>query len=162
MQWLRKKEASAVDAFDHIQMKSEVIAFTFEKLPRIYKDLLLLTNEISLIDREIERLEGIAKEFPDQLKMINVEKRMWEKTRQRLLNALVKSARAIEALYVAYRVNPPKGIEKINAEKDSLKGEIDDTLESVETLVERLKTHTVKKKTFIDRIKDPVLKMMNS
>ncbi len=151
--FLQKKEMLTVKSFDHVQMKPEVIAFTFDQLPEVYNALLKLNNEILLIDREIERLDNIEKEFPDQKKIVQSEKKIWQQAREKLQAALIKSDGDIEALYVAWQVNREKGFEKIQADQQNLASAMTDLLASAAPLTKRLKQSSPEKK-LLDQVKE--------
>jgi hypothetical protein len=138
VQFLEKKEILSVKTFEHVQIKPEVIAFTFEKLPKLYDDLLAMNHEISLIDREIQRMDKIEKDFPAQKKIVTSEKKIWQQTRQNLLEALNRSGENIEALYVAWQVNPRKGLQIIEDRRDELSSAMDDSLKTAGNLTRRL------------------------
>jgi len=156
--FLEKKEVLSVKAFEHIPMKSEVIAFTFEKLPDLYNDLLRMNYEISLIDREIQRMNNIEKDFPAQKRIVTSEKKIWQQTRQNLLEALNRSDENIEALYVAWQVNPGKGMQIIEDRRDELSSAMDDSLEAAGNLTRRL-AQSPGEKTVWEQIKEKMLSL---
>jgi hypothetical protein len=156
--FLEKKEILSVKSFEYIRMKPEVIAFTFEKLPDLYDDLLSMNHEIFLIDREIQRMNEIEKDFPAQKKIVTSEKKIWQQTRQNLLEALNQSDKKTEALYVAWQVNPQKGLQMIEDRRNELVSSMDDSLKTAKSLTRRL-DHSPRETTGLERIKQKLLSL---
>ena len=154
--YLQKRNPSHVKEFAHVRLKEEVIGFSVEKLPELYSGLVALNTETTLIDKELERLDAIEKEFPAQVKITHDEKKIWQKMRKSLISALTRLGKDIETLYVAYQVNPEKGLERIEKTKDDLKKAVADILDPAGELTQKLKK-SENGKGFIDKIKERFL-----
>ena len=138
--------------FTKIQLKEDIITFTFSRMPNIYSGLVKLDHEIGLIDTELERLKEIESEFPKQKKIIVTERNNWNKVKHALQTSLSNLEKRVESIYVTYLVNKEKGSELMNKSTKSLITDIDQTLEASGPHTRRL--IAVKKKSFIANLRD--------
>lgn len=134
-----------------LQLKEDIIAFTFYKVRKIYSGLVKLDNQIVLIDKELERLKEIEAEYPKQKKIIITERKIWKKVKKNLQTSLSNLEKEVEKIYVTYSVNKNKGIELINKNTKSLVNDIGKALEASRPHTKRL--IVVVKKSFIDIFK---------
>lgn len=149
--FLNKNDRPQVD-LSKLQLKEDIITFTFKKVPRIYSGLVKLDNEIVLIDKELERLKEIEAEFPKQKKIIIIERNNWKKVKKDLRSSLSNLEKKVEKIYVTHLVNKSKGTELINKNIKSLVGTINKTLEASSPHTRRL--IVVEKKSFLASLKD--------
>lgn len=138
---------------DNIGTRVEVISFTKKMMPDTYTALKNLDTETGVINKELGRLDDMAKAYPDQTKIISSEKKIWEKTQKELTTALSKLEKEAEAIYVSYMVNPEKGMKRIEDKKTSdLLVEVNKVITASRKQTARLKV--VKEKTLIEKIKN--------
>ena len=123
----------------HIKLPEQIIKFIFTNLPDVYPGIIKLNQELILIDNEIARIDTIEKEYPEQKKITESEKKIWDKTRINLQKYLAKVEKELEAVYVTYQVNIEKGTELINSKKQSLKENNDAAIASAHELTKTLK-----------------------
>lgn len=151
-QFFKKKSGPSVGALPHVKMNPAVIGFTFRQMPVLYGKLVQLNREISLIDRELGRLDTIESDYPQQKKIIKPERTIWDKTRKNLLTTLAKIENKIETIYVATMVNEEKGkamLESSVTELESLAAEI---VTAAETHTSRIPAPPPK--SYLDKLKD--------
>jgi hypothetical protein len=135
----RNAGASFTTDLPHISLKEEVLLATYEKLPDVYFGLVDINNELLVINREIERLSDLEKEYPQQVDIISAEKNTWNSVRKDMTNSTGSLEKEIETLYVAYRVNPEKGQRRIDEKKAQLVAAINKTLQDSRVKTQRLK-----------------------
>ena len=135
-----------------LQLKEDIIAFVFSRMPNIYSGLVKLDDEIGLIEKELERLKEIESEFPKQKKIILTERNNWNKVKHSLQTSLLNLEKKVESIYVTYLVNKEKGIELMDKSTKSLITDIDQTLEVSSPHTKRL--IVVGKKSFIVNLKN--------
>ena len=149
---LSRRKQAVPGALAKVQLKQEMLSFTFQRLPDIYQGLVRLNDQILLIDKELERLKEIEAEFPRQKAIINAERSNWTRVQRSLFTALSRIEKAVEKIYVSHLVNTDKGIALIKKENKPLSESVQKALTTAEPHTKRLKVE--KKKTFIDRIKE--------
>ena len=124
---------------DHVSLKEEILQATYEQLPNIYFGLVKMNSELLVINKEIERLQDMEKEFPQQLEIISSEKTIWTSIKKNVSDTLVLLEKEIETLYVAYMVNSEKGKKRIETKKKQLQDTINKILEDTQLKTQRLK-----------------------
>ena len=144
-EFLEKNNQPQLD-LSKLQLNKDIIAFTFNKVPKIYSGLVKLDNEIVLIDKELERLKEIEAEFPKQNKIILAERSNWQRVKKDLRSSLENLEREIEKIYVTHLVNKNKGMELIKNNMKALTDAINKTLEASTPHTKRL--IVVEKKSF--------------
>lgn len=140
-QFYLKKNTTGTFTTDlaHISLKEEILLSTYEKLPDVYFGLVDINNELLIINKEIDRLSAMEKEYPQQIDIISAEKNIWNSVRQDISDTVDTLKKDIETLYVAYRVNQEKGQKRIDEKKNQLQEAIRKTLESSQLKTRRLK-----------------------
>ena len=149
--FLNKNGQPQVD-LSKLQLKEDIISFTFSKVPRIYSGLVKLDSEMVLIDKELERLKEIEAEFPKQKKIIITERNNWKKVKKDLRSSLSNLEKEVEKIYVTYLVNKSKGTELINKNMKPLVNTIKKALEASSPHTKRLVVF--EKKSFLASLKD--------
>jgi uncharacterized protein HemX len=138
--------------FEHVDLNEEVVTFLFQRAPGLYKRVLQLNNELSLIAAELERIDELEQQYPSEKRTIHSERSLWTGLQKRLNQSVKSLKKDAESYYVAYMVNSAKGLELINENVDDLLSDIDDVLSESGTETGRLKT--VSKQTPMDRLKN--------
>ena len=149
--FLNKNDQPQLD-LSKLQLKEDIISFTFRKVPKIYSGLVKLDSEIDLIDKELERLKEIEAEFPKQKRIIITERNNWKKIKKNLRSSLLNLEKEVENIYVTYLVNKNRGTELINKNMKSLVDTINKTLDASNPHTKRL--IVVEKKSFLASLKD--------
>jgi hypothetical protein len=136
-QFLNKNGQPQLD-LTKLQLKEDIITFTFSKVPKIYSGLVKLDSEIDLIDKELDRLKEIEAEFPKQKNIIITERNNWQKVKKNLHSSLSNLEKAVEKIYVTHLVNKNKGVELIKKNIKPLVGTINKALEASRPHTKRL------------------------
>jgi hypothetical protein len=150
-----KKKAPSLQSLAKVELKPELIAFTFEQLPNLYPELVRLNDEIILIEQEMERLDDIATNFPSQRKIVGDEKTLWNKTLKELSNTLNAIEKEIETIYVTYLVHNAKGRQLIEEHQGRLTEAASSALSASSEYTQRLKDK--EPQGFIEKIKQKFL-----
>ena len=124
---------------DHVSLKEEILRATYKQLPDVYFGLVKMNSELLVINKEIERLGDMEKEFPQQLQIISSEKTIWTSIEKNVSDTIGLLEKEIETLYVAHKVNPAKGKKRIDAKKNQLQDTINKILKDTQLKTERLK-----------------------
>ncbi|MCK5194097.1 MAG: hypothetical protein KAQ71_09825, partial [Desulfobulbaceae bacterium] len=104
-----------------------------------YFGLVKMNSELLVINKEIERLDDMEKEFPQQLEIISSEKSIWTSIKKNVSDTIGLLEKEIETLYVAHKVNPAKGKKRIDAKKKQLQESINKILKDTQLKTQRLK-----------------------
>lgn len=122
----------------HVQLPEEMMKFSFEHFPDLYKALVLYNQQINLLDAEITRIEGIGQQYPDQIKIAQKEKQAWEKTKTAVEKAFLKIKNPVKETYVLYQVNREEGMARITELNNELTAAANEALLPVQTLTQKL------------------------
>jgi len=104
----------------HINLPEEMVRFCFDYLPDIYAAILSCNAQISLMDKEISRINDIAKKYPEQGKIAEKEIAVWDKTKINLQKGFLKIEKAVKEIYVLFRVNKEQAMIQINEKNKEL------------------------------------------
>ena len=104
----------------HISLPEEMIRFCFEQFPDLYAAIISCNNEIELMDKEIARIDEIAKKYPEQGKIAEKEKAVWEKAKINLQKSFLKIEKPVKETYVLFRVNKEQAMIGINEKNKEL------------------------------------------
>ena len=105
---------------NHVQLPEEMIQFSFEYFPDLFDLLVTYDHEMDVFDLEIARIEGIAQTYPDQKKIADKEKKVWEKARNNVQKAFLKIEKPVKEIYVLFCVNKEQGLVQIQARNKEL------------------------------------------
>ena len=94
---------------EHVTLPEEMLRFCFDHFPPFYQALLSYNSEINIFNTEIQRIEAIGQKYPEQLKIADREKKVWEKSRDTLVKSFSKLEKPVREIYVLYQVNPEQG-----------------------------------------------------
>lgn len=104
----------------NINLPEEMVKFCFENFPDLYAAILTCNNEIILMDKEIARIDEIAKKYPEQGKIAEKEKAVWEKTKINLQKGFLKIEKPVKEIYVLFNVNKEQAMIQINEKNKEL------------------------------------------
>ena len=104
----------------HINLPEEMIRFCFDHFPDLYAAILTCNAEITLMDKEIARIDAIAKQYPEQGKIAEKEKAVLEKAKINLQKGFLKIEKPVKEIYVLFRVNPEQAMIQINEKNKEL------------------------------------------
>ena len=104
----------------NINLPEEMIRFCFDNFPDLYAAILNCNTEIGLMDKEIARIDDIAKQYPEQGKIAEKEKAVWEKAKINLQKSFLKIEKPVKEIYVLFRVNKEQAMIQINEKNKEL------------------------------------------
>ncbi|MBU0992859.1 MAG: hypothetical protein KJ737_10240 [Proteobacteria bacterium] len=121
-----------------VKINEELIEFSFHHMPDVYRAFVETNDKQVLLEKEIERLKGIADEYPLQKQIALSEIAVFENALQNIKMLREELEKNIEMIYVSYRVNQEKGLSLIESNKDVLITRAGNSLNAYEYLFKRL------------------------
>jgi hypothetical protein len=120
------------------KVKPDLLAFTHRQLPALYPKIIALDDTIVLIDGEIDRLAGIAKQYPAQKPLVEAERQKLGTNRKALAEALAGTLAKAETLFVTYLMDPNRGLRNIKKERTLIRRQTRAALRDHAALRQRL------------------------
>lgn len=112
----------------HVNLPPEMLAFTFNQIPNLYDALVAFNGQMDLFEGEILRIEAVGTQYPEQKKIVDSQKKVWEKGKNTLLKAFTKLEKPIKETFVLYQVNKTRGLEQIQSKTKDLTATAQDAL----------------------------------
>jgi hypothetical protein len=125
----------------HVQLPPEMLQFSFNYFPELYAALVSFNTQMSLFDREIQRIEAIAQRYPEQKKITDTEKKVLEKGKNTLLSAFSKLEKPIKETYVLFQVDETQGFAQIKEKKQELTDTAQAALKTAQEQTKKIKVH---------------------
>lgn len=107
-------------ALPHVNLPQEMLKFSFDHFPEVYDSLVIFDKEVNLFDREIQRIEAIGAQYPEQKKITDSQKKVWDKGKNTLKKEFLKLEKPIKETYVLFRVNQAQGRTQIQERSKDL------------------------------------------
>ncbi len=126
----------------HVKLPEEMRKFSFDHFPDLYIALVNFNTEITLFEREIDRIEAIAQKYPEQKKITDTEKKVLEKGKNTLLKAFLKLEKTIKETYVLFQVNETQGLARIKEKKKDLTSNAQTALKTAREQTRKIKSHS--------------------
>lgn len=104
----------------HITLPDEMLEFTFTHFRELYFSMIEFNTEINLLDSEIQRIDAVAKKYPEQKAIADKEIKFWEKVKTSLKKPFAKIEDAVRKLYVQFEVNKEQGTVQISEKNPEL------------------------------------------
>ncbi len=123
----------------HVTLPDEMLAFCFTRMPKLYDALVAFNGEMDLFKAEIARIDAVAAKYPDQKKIADGQKKVWDKGMQSLQKSFKKLEKPIKETFVLFQVNPAQGQEKIDQTAEQMTKAASDALEKSQELTAPLK-----------------------
>ncbi|MBF0201813.1 MAG: hypothetical protein HQK66_10985 [Desulfamplus sp.] len=123
----------------NVDLPPEILKFSYVFLRVFYDSLVLFDNEVTLMEKEIERIADLGEQYPDQKNIADKEIRVWEKEKESLIKSYERLIKNLEAIFVSYRVNMDNGLELIEDQREDMVLRARDALTASMALTERLK-----------------------
>jgi hypothetical protein len=123
----------------HVTLPDEMLAFCFARMPELYEALVAFNREMDLFEAEIARIDAVATKYPDQKKIADGQKKVWDKGRQSLKKAFEKLEKPIRETFVLFQVNQAQGQEQIDQTAEQMIQDANDALEESQELTAPLK-----------------------
>ncbi len=137
------------------ELPEELLIFAFKIMPDIHADVVAISDEIQITETEIKRIEAIEKQFPDQKKITDTEKKIWEKNLSELTKFRIKHENKIQDIYVSYSVNTETGLKLIEENKKELKKTAGELITPSKSLTDKIRA-IEEAKSFMDKLKEKV------
>lgn len=112
----------------HVSVPEEMRRFCFDRMPELYSALAAYNETVTLFDHEIARIADIGKKYPEQKKIADAQKKVWEKSKENLVKAFSKIEDAVKQVYVLFQVNQEQGQAMIKEKNDDLVNTAKDAL----------------------------------
>jgi len=112
----------------HVSLPEEMRRFCFERMPDLYSAFVTYNETVTLFDHEIARIADIGKKYPEQKKIADAEKKVWEKSKENLVKAFSKIEDAVKQIFVLFQVNQEQGLAMIKEKNDDLVNTAEDAL----------------------------------
>jgi len=123
----------------HVTLPDEMLAFCFARMPELYDALVAYNTEMNLLEGEIARIDAVANKYPDQKKIADGEKKIWDKEVQSLKKSFEKLEKPIKETFVLFQVNQAQGQEKIDQTAEQMIKDAKDALAKTQELTAPLK-----------------------
>jgi hypothetical protein len=123
----------------HATLPDEMLAFCFARMPELYDALVAFNTEMNIFEAEIARIDAVAAKYPDQKKIADREKKVWDKGMQALKKSFEKLEKPIKETFVLFQVNQTQGQEKIDQTAEQMLNDAKDALEKARELTGPLK-----------------------
>jgi len=92
-----------------VDAQDKVYAFLMDMNPDLYRAMLKMREEVTLADKNIQKLYELKGMYPDQRNMINKSIKQWQSLRKTLNGTLRDIHDKIEKAYVVYRIDDIQG-----------------------------------------------------
>ncbi len=124
----------------HVNLPQEMLQFSFEHFPDLYASFITFNREITIIDKELAWIEGIAQKYPEQLKITAAEKKVWEKVKNTLIKDFSKLEKPVKEAYVLFQVNEAQGLVRVEEKRKELSETAQNSLKTAQDLTKKLKS----------------------
>jgi len=125
-----------------IKVKEELVQFAHDRVSRaLHYNLITIDDIVVMMDKELKRLQRIAKKFPDQKGIVDPQIEELTRARKRLATKLKEVTAAVEKIYVTWLVDRSKGTGQINSRKGTLTRKLADAIRGESVLIGRIRTN---------------------
>ncbi|WP_155325079.1 hypothetical protein [Desulfosarcina ovata] len=125
-----------------VKMKPEIIRFVHDAVsPALYHNLITLDDIVVMMNKEMDRLKRIAKQFPDQRGIIDPQTQSLTEAHARLAKSLTETGAQIEKMFVSWLVDRKNSIAKINSQKGTLTRQLANAIRGENELVSRIRAN---------------------
>lgn len=104
----------------HVKLPQEMLKFCFINFPDLYEALVSFNREMTLFDGEIAWIQEVAQKYPEQQKITEAEKKIWEMGKLTLLKEFSRLETPIREIYVLSQVNEAQGLARIKEKETEL------------------------------------------
>ena len=138
--WIRKPPLKTKLAT--IPLKKELIQFSNDTIsPALYHNMVMIDEMLVTMEKELDRLKRIGKQFPNQKGVVSPRISALEEACKRLSTVLSEAAGRIEKMYVAWLVDRKEGFNQIRDQKGSLTQGLAEAIRNEAGLVGRIKNN---------------------
>ena len=131
-------------ALKNVNLPDEMLRFSFNKINDLYYALVTYNLRIFLMDKEINRINKIGDDYPDQKSIAFKEKKNWVTAKKKVVKVFSKIEKTIKEIYVLYNVNKENGEQKINEISKELLAQANEALKTLDTYIEKIEVNKEK------------------
>ncbi len=121
---------------NNVNLPDEMLEFSFDYMNDLYFSFATYDIRIYLLNKEIERINKIGKDYPDQNSIAEKEKKDWIRAKEKVEKKFIKIEKQIKELYVLHIVNKDEGVKKIEEKKNDLLIQANEALETLDSYIE--------------------------
>jgi len=138
--WIEKPPLKT--KFATLPIKKELIQFSSNTIsPALYHNMAMIDEMLLTLDKELDRLKRIGKQFPNQKGVVSPRISALDGSRERLSAILTDAAGRIEKMYVTWLVDREEGILQIRDQKNSLTQGLADAIRKEAGLLGRIQNN---------------------
>ncbi len=126
-------------SFKNVNLPDEMLKFTFDHINDLYFAIATYDLRISLLSKEIDRINKVEENYPDQSKIAQKEKKDWVKAKEKIEKQFNKIENKIKELYVLHQVNKEDGLKKIEENKEAILSKALEELKLLDPFMEKIK-----------------------
>ena len=112
----------------HVSLPEEMRRFCFDRMPELYSAFVTYNETVALFDHEIARIAEIGGKYPEQKRIADAEKKVWERAKDRLMRSFSRIEDTVKQMYVLFKVNQEQGLAMIQEKNDDLVSSAQDAL----------------------------------
>ncbi|THB78038.1 MAG: hypothetical protein D3926_14045 [Desulfobacteraceae bacterium] len=144
---------------EHVSLPEEIMQFSFNHLYDVYQRFIEFNTLVLKINGEINRIEEIAKKYPDQKKITDKELKTWIKARDTLLKEAGKIEKTLKDIYVLYAVNMEQGLSQVESAKADILAKFESTLTPVRELTSKIDANHQAPSGLLQKAKQKITKI---
>ncbi|MCK5542436.1 MAG: hypothetical protein KAI40_07060 [Desulfobacterales bacterium] len=123
-----------------VDLPDEMLKFSFDHVNDLYFSFITYDLRIHLLNIEIDRINKIGENYPDQNKIAEKERNDWVKAKEKVEKKFIKIEKEIRELYVLYNVNKEEGIKKVEEKDKELLLQANEALETLDPYIKIIET----------------------
>ena len=122
----------------NVNLPDEMLEFSFYQVNDLYFALVNYNLRIFLLTKEIDRINKIGADYPDQNTIADKEKKNWIKAKEKVEKIFLKTEKQIKEIYVLYNVNKEEGKIKIEEKNKELLIQATEALATLDPYIEKI------------------------
>jgi len=123
----------------HLTLPVEMLKFSFDHYPDLFDAFVQYETQMVLLEKEIARIKAISAKYPEQQKIADRQKKIWEKGKNTLSKEFAKLEKPIKETFVLFQVNPRQGKAQIDASAADLAARARSALDASQELTADIK-----------------------
>ncbi len=125
-----------------LKVKAELVQFSHEHVSRaLHTNMITVDDVVVMLDKELKRLKGIGKQFPEQRAIVDPRVKALTTTRTHLATALKDVTGVIETIYVTWLVDRSRGVKEIRSQKGTLTKTLADVIREHAELIRSIRNN---------------------
>lgn len=125
-----------------VKIKKELIQFSNNRIsPALYHNMVMIDDILVMMDKELDRLKRINKQFPNQSEIVSPQVKALSDAHDRLSTALADATTRIEKIYVTWLVDQKEGAGQIRTQKGLLAQQLAEAIRNEAGQIGRIKNN---------------------